>query len=62
MLQIEPNVKCESGIICFRDASTDYGLINQRLWKTLSSLVVRHRLKTNLDQFTSTRAQIQIEK
>lgn len=31
ILQIEPNVKCESGIICFRDASTDYGLINQRL-------------------------------
>ena len=31
MLQIEPNVKCESGIICFRDASTDYGLINKRL-------------------------------
>lgn len=31
MLQIEPNLKCESGIVCFRDASTDYGLINQKL-------------------------------
>lgn len=31
MLQIEPNVKCEAGIVCARDASTDYGLINQKL-------------------------------
>ena len=31
MLQIEPNVKCEAGIVCIRDASTDYGLINQKL-------------------------------
>ena len=31
MLEIEPNLKCESAIICFRDASTDYGLINQKL-------------------------------
>lgn len=31
MLQIEPNVKCEAGIVCVRDASTDYGLINQKL-------------------------------
>lgn len=31
ILQIEPNLKCESGILCFRDASTDYGLINQKL-------------------------------
>ncbi len=31
ILQIEPNVKCLSAIICFRDASTDYGLINQKL-------------------------------
>jgi (S)-2-hydroxyglutarate dehydrogenase len=27
----EPNLKCKSGIVCFRDASTDYGLINQKL-------------------------------
>jgi L-2-hydroxyglutarate oxidase len=31
MLRIEPNVKCEAGIVCVRDASTDYGLINQKL-------------------------------
>ena len=31
MLQFEPNLKCESGIVCFRDASTDYALINQKL-------------------------------
>ena len=31
MLEIEPNVKCEAGLVCFRDASTDYGLINQKL-------------------------------
>ena len=31
MLQIEPNVKCEAGIVCVRDASTDYSLINQKL-------------------------------
>ena len=31
MLRIEPNLKCESGIVCFRDASTDYGLINEKL-------------------------------
>ena len=31
MSQFEPNLKCESGIVCFRDASTDYGLINQKL-------------------------------
>lgn len=31
MLEIEPNVKCESGLVCFQDASTDYGLINQKL-------------------------------
>jgi L-2-hydroxyglutarate oxidase len=31
MLKIEPNVKCESGLVCFQDASTDYGLINQKL-------------------------------
>jgi L-2-hydroxyglutarate oxidase LhgO len=31
MLQIESNVKCEAGIVCVRDASTDYGLINQKL-------------------------------
>ena len=31
MVQIEPNVKCEAGIVCVRDASTDYGLINQKL-------------------------------
>jgi len=31
MLEIEPNVKCESGLVCFQDASTDYGLVNQKL-------------------------------
>ena len=31
MLEMEPNVKCESGLVCFQDASTDYGLINQKL-------------------------------
>ena len=31
MLELEPNLKCESGIVCFRDASTDYALINQKL-------------------------------
>lgn len=31
MLEIEPNVKCDAGIVCARDASTDYGLINQKL-------------------------------
>jgi L-2-hydroxyglutarate oxidase len=31
MLQIEPNVKCEAGLVCLRDASTNYGLINQKL-------------------------------
>jgi L-2-hydroxyglutarate oxidase len=31
ILQIEPNVKCQAAIVCFRDASTDYGLINQKL-------------------------------
>jgi L-2-hydroxyglutarate oxidase len=31
MLELEPNLKCESGILCFRDASTDYALINQKL-------------------------------
>jgi len=31
MFEIEPNVKCESGLVCFRDASTDYGQINQKL-------------------------------
>jgi L-2-hydroxyglutarate oxidase len=31
ILQIEPNVKCESALLCFRDASTDYSLINQKL-------------------------------
>ncbi len=31
ILQIEPNVKCQAAIVCFRDASTDYSLINQKL-------------------------------
>jgi (S)-2-hydroxyglutarate dehydrogenase len=31
ILQIEPNLKCQSGIVCFRDASTDYSLINEKL-------------------------------
>ena len=31
MLEIEPNVKCEAGLVCSRDASTNYGLINQKL-------------------------------
>jgi len=31
MLEMEPNVKCESGLVCFQDVSTDYGLINQKL-------------------------------
>jgi L-2-hydroxyglutarate oxidase len=31
MLELEPNLKCESAIVCFRDASTDYALINQKL-------------------------------
>ena len=29
--QKEPNVKCHSGIHCTRDASTDYGLLTERL-------------------------------
>jgi (S)-2-hydroxyglutarate dehydrogenase len=31
ILQIEPNVKCQAAIVCYRDASTDYSLINQKL-------------------------------
>jgi L-2-hydroxyglutarate oxidase len=31
MLKLEPNVKCHSAIICFRDAATDYGLITKQI-------------------------------
>ena len=31
MCGIEPNVKCHSAIICFRDAATDYGLITKQI-------------------------------
>ncbi len=31
MRGIEPNVKCHSAIICFRDAATDYGLITKQI-------------------------------
>jgi (S)-2-hydroxyglutarate dehydrogenase len=31
VLGLEPNVKCHSAIICFRDAATDYGLITKQL-------------------------------
>jgi (S)-2-hydroxyglutarate dehydrogenase len=29
--RVEPNVKCHSAIICFRDAATDYGLVTKRI-------------------------------
>ena len=29
--KIEPNVKCESALLCYRDGSTDYGLITKQL-------------------------------
>jgi (S)-2-hydroxyglutarate dehydrogenase len=38
MLKIEPNVICDSGIVCARDASTDYGLINQKLMEDAMKL------------------------
>jgi L-2-hydroxyglutarate oxidase len=38
MLEIEPNVKCEAGLVCIRDASTNYGLINQKLMEDATQL------------------------
>ena len=38
MLEIEPNVKCEAGLVCIRDASTNYGLINQKLMEDAMQL------------------------
>jgi L-2-hydroxyglutarate oxidase len=38
MLEIEPNVKCEAGLVCIRDASTNYGLINQKLMEDAAQL------------------------
>jgi len=38
MLDIEPNVKCEAGLVCVRDASTNYGLINQKLMEDATKL------------------------
>lgn len=38
MLEIEPNVKCEAGLVCIRDASTNYGLINQKLMEDATKL------------------------
>lgn len=38
MLEIEPNVKCEAGFVCDRDASTNYGLINQKLMEDATKL------------------------
>lgn len=41
MLEIEPNVKCEAGLVCIRDASTNYGLINQKLMEDATKLGCR---------------------
>ena len=38
MLEIEPNVKCDAGLVCIRDASTNYGLINQKLMEDATKL------------------------
>ena len=38
MREIEPNVKCEAGLVCIRDASTNYGLINQKLMEDATEL------------------------
>jgi L-2-hydroxyglutarate oxidase len=38
MLEIEPNVKCEAGFVCVRDASTNYSLINQKLMEDATRL------------------------
>lgn len=38
MLEVEPNVKCEAGLVCLRDASTNYELINQKLMEDATEL------------------------
>lgn len=38
MLEIEPNVKCDAGLVCIRDASTNYGIINQKLMEDATKL------------------------
>jgi L-2-hydroxyglutarate oxidase len=38
MLEIEPNVKCDAGLVCVRDASTNYGLVNQKLVEDATKL------------------------
>ena len=61
MLEIEPNVKCEAGLVCVRDASTNFGLINQKLMEDATKLgcktsfankfkSIKHNTNTNADR------------